>query len=466
MLGEVTSVRLVNTVNNTFIELPVSNETEGEVRSLFSYTFTEDAYGPYTISYTTTNRGLVDSQTGTLRFENTLVTKHGSDGPEETDTSSNDKKVSETSGSSSSTATIGKEAVGFDTDNDYVWWKLTITVPAGSKIDDPYVFESPLRGNDSSSANKDMNCTWDEMTITDGSGSVLNLRYEIVKRSPKGKEIDAIHFLDSFDNTQSLDDMTIVINVPVKYHFDGNPQYFINWVDLYEGLYTQKNEDSADITYAPEYEISKSHSTYDPNTKTITWRLEVNKDKKIYNPDVIAVVKDVLPTGLTFVEGSFKYWVYHTNQAATIVQDADLQQGVRLGSLTSDPWGNHSGVNYICEYQTKVDDAELDAEKSFTNTAYLYEESGIVPLISTTDTVKVERGFLNKSHKDLSVDIIEYVIEVNAEKLKLSDNGTLSLSDTIPDGVELVVDGKSTVSFTDSETGGNAVSGCSPGQRF
>ena len=175
----------------------------------------------------------------------------------------------------------------------------------------------------------------------------------------------------------------------------------------------------------PNLEISKSSSPESGSTVTleneITYTILLDNSKG--TAPITAVVKDEVPTGTTFIEGSIKIGDLTTGNTAT-----NLSQGIRV-SL-------NAGERKILEFKVSVNDLENDTkienvatvnDTETNKTDHTYVE----PIISSSKTATTEKG-------------LEYVVE--GEKITytitVKNDGNLAkkvtIKDEIPEGTSFV----------------------------
>ena len=175
----------------------------------------------------------------------------------------------------------------------------------------------------------------------------------------------------------------------------------------------------------PNLEISKSSSPESGSTVTleneITYTILLDNSKG--TAPITAVVKDEIPTGTTFIEGSIKIGDSITGNTAT-----NLSQGIRV-SL-------NAGERKTLEFKVSVNDLENDTK--IENVATVndietnkIEHTYVEPIISSSKTATTEKG-------------LEYVVE--GEKITytitVKNDGNLAknvtIKDEIPEGTSFV----------------------------
>ncbi|MCD7761800.1 MAG: hypothetical protein LUI14_01125, partial [Lachnospiraceae bacterium] len=450
-----------------------SNDTA----QLFSYTFstTRSWTSIYTITYKT--KLSTGSLTDTISVTNKLDTNHNDGAPGETDSTSKTVTLP------SSAPEISKSGSA-DWDTGVITWTISVYLPDGTELDMARILDRSIiaSGQDTgityySLGMSDIN--WDNLVITGVTSGKTYAQGDTIENYSQEYQTDyssdeyTYHIVKNYNNNGSIvifgldESITITFTTTIDSSTLSNLKSIsegieiTNTAELYDG-WTYKGKDSAIVYYTPEYQLSKTGS-YNSSTGIITWTIKVNADQQTLASDFDAYVYDVIPAGMTYVSGSFNYEVNEngtkisvsdTNANVTVQPDGTTTLSVKLGS--------YNGNYYYCQYQTTVDNDEIDASKDYTNKVYLKDETG-TEKAEFESTVTVKRTYVTKSGSDASTDLITYTVIANPEALDLSASGnTLTLTDTLPSEVELAKGGLGnnvTVSFTDKS--GNEVIGCS-----
>lgn len=166
--------------------------------------------------------------------------------------------------------------------------------------------------------------------------------------------------------------------------------------------------------------ISKSvKSAYDPATHRITWQIVVNKSGESLPAGTY--VSDTIPSGLTYVPGSF------TLDSAS-VDDGSVYSSVTSGSSTTGTlkytFANAFSDTHTITYTTEVNDPAVyanNASKTYTNTAFLNpnddnntSSSTVSPTASSTTLQKaVSYDYVNRT--------LNWTITVNQDKTTLNN---------------------------------------------
>ncbi len=411
-------------------------KTTGEV-TLFDFTFPSGAKGPCKVTYKTTSK---DGLSGSLSVNNKTETKIPNDDYTEYDDSN--KNVDFSVGPKEEKPSIEKSAslTTEDIKNNDIWWEIKVIVPSGVTIEDPIIKEAQfwygeLESNWYYNNLGNLEFDWTRLTVQDEAGN--DIGYDITGDESTGYNI---HLKQSISSN-------VIIKVPTKYMFDSASRKFTNTVELYDGS-AKLGEKTAEITYESEYTLKKT-GTYNSDDRTVTWKLEINTDKREYDGSVTAVIRDTIPEGMEYVDKSFSissdpYYDWANHMPAVNWDSSTRELKVTLGKL--------SETAYYVEYTTKItDDTYWEGKKSFTNNVNLLDENGKF-LGRTSDTVEVERNILTKTHGDLKDDLLTYTIDVNKDEVDLSDEDTITLTDVIPDEVSLVTEtGKGAITFTPAQ---------------
>ncbi|MCD7763527.1 MAG: hypothetical protein LUI14_10105, partial [Lachnospiraceae bacterium] len=464
----------------------------------FTYTFpsTGTYYGPYTIMYTTTfeTTGL----TGYTTVSNTVITTN----PDDPTVKEEDSKSANVyTGNEKDEFTVTKEAGELDVTNNTISWTITVNIPSGTTIDRLWVYEynsDYIKGTelDTGTVLATLGVDWDSITVTvngtarDGYDSVVN-----PVDFNGGVDFSSLEskYYYLYSQTWYGTDPTYILipeatgKVVITLKTKISNCTGTDWKDSTAGvefynqvLVSQTNWDlsklaTATYTYTREYQLSKT-SSYDADTGITTWKVNVNKSQLVYDPDIEASIYDIIPEGMEYVSGSFTYSVNGDSSTTATVTTGTTE--VISGSGTVDcetisaTLGYLSGNYYHCEYQTKITGDDVitdDGSSTYTNAVDL--KNGDTVLASTASTVTITPKYLTKDSATSNTsigdtdtdDLITYTIVVNPGALKLSDEDSLTLTDTLPSGMELaieVLDNKTkTVTFTDEN--GEDVLGCS-----
>ncbi|MCC8052049.1 MAG: hypothetical protein LIP10_15610, partial [Clostridiales bacterium] len=461
----------------------------------FSYTFpTSGTYtGPYTITYTT--KLVTDGLTGWTSVTNTATTTNPDD-PTVKETDSTSKSVDTGNEPVSTSASVTKEVGTLDTTNNTISWTITINIPDGTTYD--YLWVKDF----------DLSCTeLDTGTVL----STLSIDWTNPKSSISisylgGTSLTYVRMISGSDVQNASTGWQIkpeVLNATAGTYYiynNGDGNYYImipqasqslvitlttdisdtNWLSTKEGAKfynavtssagwywsTFVGADTAEYVYVSDYQLSKT-SSYDASTGITTWYVNVNKSQKTYDPDITVSIYDIIPDGMSYVSGSFKYTVNGGESTSASVTTGTATSGEETISVTL---GGLSGNYYHCEYQTKLTGKDvISSSDDSTYTNHVYLKNGTTELTNTTSTVTITPTYITKDSATenetigdtATDDLVTYTIEVNPGALNLSDDTTLTLTDTLPSGMELAIkalNGK-TVTFTDAD--GNNVLGCS-----
>ncbi|HIW32166.1 MAG TPA: LPXTG cell wall anchor domain-containing protein [Candidatus Paenibacillus intestinavium] len=153
------------------------------------------------------------------------------------------------------------------------------------------------------------------------------------------------------------------------------------------------------------------------NTKNIVWTIVVNKDELEFND---AVIKDTLPTGLTFIAGTAK-----VDGAAVIPGENGLELTFDLGNINKE---------VTITYETQVDPAKFQANTStnFLNKAVLTWD-GLAPGagVEKSSGVGVGSSLFTKSGSgyNRANGVITWTITINNENINLTQP---TITDIIP----------------------------------
>ncbi|MCC8105210.1 MAG: hypothetical protein LIO99_04220, partial [Clostridiales bacterium] len=448
----------------------------------FSYTFpTSGTYtGPYTITYTT--KLVTDGLTGWTNVTNTATTTNPDD-PTVKEKDETYKSVDTGNEPVSTSASVTKEVGTLDTTNNTISWTITINIPDGETYNYVWIGDtSTYTEIDTGKVLGTLSVDWTNVKVqyvggnglADGGYVTWNEIFAAGSTIPTTE--DTYYYYYDGNNTYILipilsKSVTITLTTTIsntdwlsstagaRFYNQVNVNYNSNWGDYLGG-------DNAEYVYVGNYQLSKT-SSYDASTGITTWYVNVNKSQKTYDPDITVSIYDIIPDGMSYVSGSFKYTVNGGESTSASVTTGTTTSGEETISVTL---GGLSGNYYHCEYQTKLTGEDVissSGNSTYTNNVYL--KNGTTELSNTTSTVTITPTYItkdsataNEAISDTATDdLVTYTIVVNPGALNLSDDDTLTLTDTLPSGMELAIkalNGK-TVTFTDAD--GNDVLGCS-----
>lgn len=200
--------------------------------------------------------------------------------------------------------------------------------------------------------------------------------------------------------------------------------------------------------------VVKSGS-YDAATNTITWKMEVNKEKVAVNSGQLM---DDIPIGQQYVDGSAS--IDNSADASKFSYiAADSGNTSKTGTLTY-KFPDTINKTYNITFKTKVTDPNAFSEQGKStqeyNTAVLKHDD--TTTTSNTASVTVKSDYINKNGRyvDISSDSgpvagrINWTIKVNNNALSLTN---VKITDPIPQGLTLTsgsfkVDGKDSTDYT------------------
>lgn len=408
---------------------------------LFEYAFKSGDKGPYTITYQTIDDNGGGTLTGWQSVYNRLETKKNGQNTEVDSTYEN------INFGNINTVDIEKKFSELDEENRLIWWELTVALPKETaSVGNVVIRESDFKY---SKDNKDhfMEIDWSRVNVTE---------------KETGKELGTgVYEVDSLNETLTFSQLEkdIVIRVPVKCPEDS----FTNYVMFYNTASVEVNgieydRDMAEYQYRSTYEMTKAVKTdYEAGSKLIEWKIDVNLNLLEYDDSLNVYLTDTIPDGMEYYsDSSHKAYFWNSGNNETKELDA-------LEWLSASDWklqlGKLNRTAYSVSYWTKVTSEEANT-KEYTNRAELHQSDGSF-LADAESVAEVKRGILDKNHTQ-NIDIITYTIDVNKEKMDLSYDDKLILTDQIPDEVELVINNeKGTVVVTDGESGATITDGIS-----
>ncbi|MCD7954788.1 MAG: hypothetical protein LUG93_03355, partial [Lachnospiraceae bacterium] len=490
-----------STANQVLVGNITINPAIGETTTItadsdgFTYTFpTSGTYtGPYTITYTT--KLVTDGLTGWTSVTNTATTTNPDD-PTVQETDGTYKSVDTGNEEVSTSASVTKEVGTLDTANNTISWTITINIPDGTTYDYLWVRDYNLSCTelDTGTVLSTLSIDWSNPS------SSISISYT------DGTPLTYAGMISNSDVQNESTGWAItpeVLNATAGTYYiynNGDGNYYImipqasqslvitltteisdtNWLSTKEGAKfynavtssagwnwgTYVGADTAEYVYVSNYQLSKT-SSYDATTGITTWYVNINKSQKTYDPDITVSIYDIIPDGMSYVSGSFKYTVNGGESTNASVTTGTTTSGKETISVTL---GGLSGNYYYCVYQTKLTgDDVISSNDDSTYTNHVYLKNGETELTDTTSTVTIKPTYItkdsataNEAISDTATDdLVTYTIVVNPAALNLSDSDTLTLTDTLPSGMELAINALNgeTITFTDAD--GNNVLGCS-----
>ena len=196
--------------------------------------------------------------------------------------------------------------------------------------------------------------------------------------------------------------------------------------------------------------IEKSSSTAqwdaDKNGWVVTWTVNVNKAIVNYQQTAVVdtkgepiTVKDTLPSGMTYVDGSASYklsnsagyYSYQYTGTPTVTDNGDGTMSFEMATKGHDNNGDYK-IYATLTYKTFVSASSLEPGQtmSFTNSAD--GETGNTKFPGGTSTTTITNDVLSKTHGSGTDEAhVKYTIVVNPNALDLVDGDTVTLEDTM-----------------------------------
>lgn len=183
----------------------------------------------------------------------------------------------------------------------------------------------------------------------------------------------------------------------------------------------------ATVSVTRSNSIEKSGKVEDE--KTIDWTIAVNKDGEVINN---AIIKDMLPKGVTIVPGTIQ-----VKKNETLIDPQPLEFPIELGDITADEV-------YTIDYQTEIDytifnKGEYQAAFTVQNTAELWI-GGEEPIAVDDAMIEIKRdpilekiGGSNVNY-DPATQMLTWTVIVNKAQHPL---GKVTVTDVIPEGLEI-----------------------------
>ena len=197
--------------------------------------------------------------------------------------------------------------------------------------------------------------------------------------------------------------------------------------------------------------LDKSGATYDPSTRTITWRVQYNYGGHAI-PAGSAWVEDICDyPDLEYIDGSVTVQKMKFDSQGKAVVDSDIAEGTEAGRFTfSNNPDEHrirvdlnGGVDYpvLVTYKTKVTSV-VDSNKTYVNTALT--EGTPPPVAHDSITIGQHNIIKRMKHADLDAKTLTWSIDINTSRyemhdFRLTDSLVLGLSHTIADSGAIVV---------------------------
>jgi len=190
--------------------------------------------------------------------------------------------------------------------------------------------------------------------------------------------------------------------------------------------------------------LNKSSVSYDYSTRTVTWRLLINRNRL---PMTSAVITDKLPSGLVLSpndEAAFKVEkINGTAQADKSLAAADITFSSATDgfTLTLPTSGAHAGNSNMYEitYTTHIEDSALlnQGLKTFKNWSY-FDVNGKAQISNDADRT-VQNPVIEKKHNynssNTSQDVITWTVDVNPAQVALND---AKIKDLLHPGLKLL----------------------------
>ena len=332
------------------------------------------------------------------------------------------------------TSTVYFSNMASDTDVSKVSWTDTIVLSPYQNDFNPMVFSDvALKTSDGTALTEGTDYTVD----TDGSAGTYKVTF--IASSTVSGLVGKGDVVITYKTAPK--DTSAVASAGSKFTNTSSVQ--VNGVT--KGTATASYEVEASV---PSVEKSSSAAQWDANQNgwVVTWTVNVNKAIVNYKQTAVVdtngqpiVVKDTLPDGMTYVEGSASYqlsnaesyYSYQYTGTPTVTKNDD---GTLSFSMATEGHG-YNGDNKIyatLTYKTFVSASSIEPGQtmSFTNSADAETDNTKFP--GGTSTTTITNDVLSKSHGAGTDEAhVKYTITVNPNALDLVEGDTVTLEDTM-----------------------------------
>lgn len=185
--------------------------------------------------------------------------------------------------------------------------------------------------------------------------------------------------------------------------------------------------------------LEKTHVSYDPNTREITWQLTINKNQTDGLGKV--TVTDALPEGLTYVPGSTTFNNTPLEDDGT-VSVVDENRSITWTLSDENENTNVNGKTVTLKFKTSINEAGQEAfltdeAVSFTNKATLRSDAHETDLPEVSSTATLKNQVLSKEKPLADGNRLTYRAELNPHAIELlgSEGQQLYLEDIMPAGL-------------------------------
>jgi pilin isopeptide linkage protein len=345
-------------------------------------------------------------------------------------------------------------------------WKTTIplSIPEGSTyVDYPYSTSNYWFTEDNIKNLK---------VMFNGSELVRGTDYEITTVS-SGTKITkyTITFKKTVSGVSSSNPVTIEYQMHIKtsnYKTMSYDSYSYIYNESALTLYGITKEKEVYVRYRYNKEVTKTAGAFDNKTSTITWTLQVNRGSSF---DGNAVIREVLPSGLSFVSAEITSMGTKATEKGTCIDTENITDAKTGGPVTEDTKEVLIPIKNLYQYADRTDSSylsdgmvtlrivtrvkaedllTLSGSKSYTNTAKL-EQDGVV--VSGSDTQTISGSVLSKSceYGSSTYPYVKYTLTVNPQKCNLlADSDTIKVVDEMSPSMRLALEKADYLTVTDS----------------
>jgi len=404
----------------------------------FTYTFPDNAgKKQYTITYTTSvdEPGQYGSQT--YSNEGTITTKDGSSNWKA------DKDWTWKGSGIGNADIITKEITNNDSANSGdVSWKVVIKGSAVTDGINNVIFQDDF--NDSNEKDHVWFDKTEGIVIKDGDKVLVEGTDYTIAYKDTGSDGK----YEQFNVTFKGDYATLTTDLTVTYtsHSDKTPGKYNNWAQIsyYVNGAKYNNHATLDYTIANTNYVQKTGwASYDSSKSTniANWTVYGNVKNQSEKTGVIkcngedVTLTDVLPSGMTYVEGSAKYQMNLNGTEMALTPAVSTVDGKTTLTFTI-PKVNQDAIKVTYQTQVAPSDLTQNGDNTFTNNATM--TSGSTVIGSGSATVWVHNNALSKTSEKAD-NMVKYTITANGDAQDLvPDSDELKLEDVLDYQTELV----------------------------
>ena len=373
-----------------------------------TYVFPEGSTGEYTISYSTTKGSTSD--TSVVTKSNTATVKPWGDSSE----------------------ISGKADVPIGTNWDYVdkaclttgnsqivKWQITVHVPK-TGIDNLVVSDVIPSG----------------MSYVDGSFSVTSgFSGDVTVAENQWNKGTYEFTFGKIEGTGQAFDIVFTLQTKID-QLPSSTTTYTNYATV------NHVQDKASYEYKAENYLEKSTNNGQVTDGKMNWYLHI---KHLPSESKSAVITDILPDGMSYVEGSLKtadqqWWGYDDSTVhPSGVNPSDIAVSVSGNTITFTLTGtalsyaknnDNLWIRYTTEEKLSISDA--GTTKTYKNEAHITVDDVSFPSVSAEVTHKIDKETFIDKYTEYNADTapyVNYTITVNEKGFKLSSDNQLTLVD-------------------------------------